>query len=110
MNVSALLSGQADLGCGRVARHSPLESELQDLTSILVVVADNHEALIASTDLELSATITRNRNLVLIARQFIWMELFTQRVSTRLDPDQMLGLDPEDRKFFEGISSRSQGD
>jgi len=108
VDVSALLSGQADLGCGRVAHHSPLESELQDLTSILVVVADNNEALIASTDLEMSATITKNRNLVLIARQFIWMELFTQRVSTRLDPDQMLAMDPEDRKFFEGISSRSR--
>src|SRR5512133_558335 len=52
VNVSALLSGQAELGCGRVAHHSPLESQLQDLTSVLVVVADNHEALIASTDME----------------------------------------------------------
>ncbi len=104
VQISALLSGSGELGCGRVAHHSALESELQDLTSILIVVADNREALIASADTEMSATITLNRNLVLIARQFIWMELFTQRVSTRLDPEQMRKMDPEDRQFFKRLS------
>jgi Cd2+/Zn2+-exporting ATPase len=104
--ISTLLSGEGELTCGRVARHSSLERELQDLTQILVVVADNKETLIASTDYDMSATITGNRNLVMIARQFIWMELFTQRVSTRLGPEQFKYLEPEDRLFFEGLSPR----
>jgi HTH-type transcriptional regulator, sugar sensing transcriptional regulator len=104
--ISTLLSGEGELTCGRVARHSSLERELQDLTQILVVVADNKETLIASTDYDMSATITGNRNLVMIARQFIWMELFTQRVSTRLGPEQFKYLEPEDRLFFEGLAPR----
>ncbi len=106
VSISALLSGQGQLDCGRVAYHSPLESELQDLSRILVVVADNQETLIARDDLDTSATITRNRNLVLIARQFVWMELFTQRIYTFLDPDQLTRMEPEDRKIFAGFSSR----
>lgn len=102
--ISALLTGEGELGCGQVARHPPLESELQELTGSLVVVADGGEALIASTDLEMTATITRNRNLVLIARQFVWMELFAQRVYTRLGPDLLAQLEAEDRRVFEGFS------
>ncbi len=110
IQISALLSGEGELNCGRVAHHSPLESEIQGLSQILVVVADNQETLIASTDLEMSATITRNRNLVLIARQFIWMELFTQRVYSWLDPDQLMRMDPEDRQFFEGLAPKQKKD
>jgi Cd2+/Zn2+-exporting ATPase len=106
VRVSALLLGKGELGCGQVSHHSQLESELQDLTSVLVVVADNDEALIASGEAESSATITRNRNLVLISRQFIWMELFAQRVSTRLKADQLEDLDPQDRQFFASFSPR----
>lgn len=102
--VNALLTGEGELGCGEVARHPPLESELHELTDSLVVVADEHELLIASTDLEMTATITRNRNLVLIAHQFVWMELFAQRIFTRLGPDLLGRLDPEDRQVFEGFS------
>jgi len=102
--VSALLTGEGELGCGQVARHPPLESELQELTGNLVVVVDGGEALIASTDLEMTATITRNRNLVLIARQFVWMELFAQRVYTRLGPDLLARLETEDRRVFEEFS------
>jgi len=36
-----------------------------------------------------------------IARQFVWMELFTQRISTRLGAELLDRLDPEDRKIFE---------
>jgi len=99
--VSTLLTGSASLDCGQVARHPPLESKLQGLTGMPVVVADRDEALIASTDADMSATITSNRNLVLIARQFVWMELFTQRISTRLGAELLDRLDPEDRKIFE---------
>ncbi|MCL4562576.1 MAG: TrmB family transcriptional regulator [Chloroflexi bacterium] len=106
VSISALLTGEGQLSCGRTAYHSPIESELQDLTRDLVVVVDNQEALIARTDLEMSATITRNRNLVLISRQFVWMELFTQRIYTFLDPAQLTRMDPEDRQFFAGLSPR----
>jgi sugar-specific transcriptional regulator TrmB len=99
--VSTLLTGTAPLDCGQVARHPPLESQLQGLTGMLVVVVDRDEALIASTDADMSATITSNRNLVLIARQFVWMELFTQRISARIGADLLERLDPEDRKIFD---------
>lgn len=101
LNVSTLLTGTAELDLGQVARHPPLESELQGLTHTLVVVADHQEALIASAEGEMVATITNNANLVLIARQFIWMELFTQRISARLGADLLARLDPDDRKIFE---------
>jgi sugar-specific transcriptional regulator TrmB len=99
--VSILLTGTASLDCGQVARHPPLESKLQGLTGMLVVVVDRDEALIASTDADMLATITSNRNLVLIARQFVWMELFTQRISSRLGTDLLARLDPDDRKIFD---------
>ncbi|MFN2242433.1 MAG: hypothetical protein ACK2U2_09110, partial [Anaerolineae bacterium] len=89
--------------CGRVARHAPLESELQELTDTLMVVADGQEVLIARTDAETQATITRNANLVLIARQFIWMELFAQRIHARLGADLLARLDPTDRAIFDSL-------
>jgi Cd2+/Zn2+-exporting ATPase len=106
--ISTLLTGTAALDCGQVARHPPLESKLQGLTGMLVVVVDHDEALIASADTDMFATITSNRNLVLIARQFVWMELFTQRISARLGPDLLARLDPEDRKIFDPASAASE--
>jgi Cd2+/Zn2+-exporting ATPase len=85
---------------GRVARHPPLESELQELTNTLAVVVDNRQVLIANTEFETTATITSNRNLVLMARQLVWMELFTQRVRSRIGPELLERLDPEDRQIF----------
>jgi Cd2+/Zn2+-exporting ATPase len=108
LEISTLLTGNADLDCGRVARHPPLESELQELTDTLVVVADGQEALIASTHTETTATITRNRDLVLITRQFVWMELFTQRIYARLGPDLLAQLDPEDRRIFESLAKQEE--
>lgn len=105
--VGSLLTGQGELDCGQVGRHPPVESKVQELTGALIVVADSQEALIASTDLEMTATITRNRNLVHIARQFVWMELFAQRLYTqlrRLGADVLESLTPEDRQVFEGFS------
>ena len=105
IRVSTLLTGYGELNCGRVTRHPPLESELQGLVDILVVVVDNRQVLIASTELEAAATITNNRHLVLIARQFVWMELFTQRIYTRLGDELLARLDPEDRRIFESFSA-----
>ncbi len=103
IDVSALLTGGQDLPVGRVARHPPLESEIQELIGTLLVVTDRREALIASTERETTATITRNANLVLIARQFVWMELFTQRIYERLGGELLERLDPEDREIFESL-------
>jgi sugar-specific transcriptional regulator TrmB len=104
VGVRALLTGEADLDCGQTARHAPLESELQELTGALMVVVDGREVLIARSDAETTtATITRNSNLVLIARQFVWMELFAQRIYGRLGPDLLARLDPSDRRVFESL-------
>lgn len=92
--VSALLTGAGDLPCGHVARHPPLESELQAVTTLLLVVADGKTCLVAHSGEEM-ATITSNRHLVFIARQFVWMELFTQRLNERLGPDLLGMLDAE---------------
>jgi HTH-type transcriptional regulator, sugar sensing transcriptional regulator len=98
---SALLTGSGELGCGDVVRHPPLESELQELDRMMVLVVDNQQVLIANRDHEVTATITRNMNLVLIARQFVWMELFAQRIYSRMGPDLLQRLDPDDRRILE---------
>lgn len=99
---NTLLTGERDLEYGAVVRHPPLESELQGLTNTLLMVVDSHEVLIANTGH--LATITRNSNLVLIARQFVWMELFTQRIYARIGNDLLERLDPADRQIFESLS------
>lgn len=104
VEVSSLLTGNAELGCGRVAHHPPLESELQQLTSTLMVVVDGSEVLVSSSNIETTATVTRNQNLVLIARQFIWMELFAQRVYAQLGAEMLARLQPEDRRIFESLA------
>lgn len=106
IRVSTLLTGDAELDCGQNARHSPLESELQELTGTLLVVVDGREVLIARSDTEMRATVTRNPNLVLIARQFVWMELFAQRIHGRLGSELLARLDPEDRRIFESLTAQ----
>jgi len=101
VSIGVLLTGSGELECGQVARHPPRESELQELTHSLIVVADNRESLVAGMGVETTATVTRNRNLVMIARQFVWMELFAQRVYTQLGADLLAHLDPDDRRVFE---------
>ncbi len=104
LSLGTLLTGDGELALGRTARHPRRESQAQELEDTIVVVADNTEALIASTNGEMNATITRNRNLVLIARQFVWMELFAQRVYTRLGPRLLARLDPDDQKILTGYA------
>lgn len=106
ISVSTLLTGERELDHGQVARHPPLESQLQELTNTLLIVVDRREALIADIHQEAMATITGNRNLVLIARQFVWMELFTQRVHAQLGLELLERLDPEDRQIFESLSQQ----
>lgn len=105
VSIYTLLTGEGSLECGQVAYHPPLESELQGITATLLVNADDREVLIAGSNprQETSATITRNQDLVLIARQFVWMEMFTQRIYARLGADLLARLDPEDREIFESL-------
>jgi Cd2+/Zn2+-exporting ATPase len=63
-------------------------------------VADEREFLIASGYQNASGTMTTNANMVMIARQFIWMELFAQRIFARIGEDLLGRLDPDDRKVL----------
>ncbi len=103
VEISALLIGAGELTCGHVAYHPPLESELHGLTGMLLIVADRAEALIAGEDHDV-ATITRNAHLVQIARQFVWMEFFTQRIYSRLGADLLERLEPQDQQIFQSLN------
>jgi Cd2+/Zn2+-exporting ATPase len=98
-----LVTGASRLDFGQVAYHPPLESELHGLTGMLLIVADQAEVLIAGRDRAAPTTITRNANLVAIARQFVWMEFFTGRLYTRLGPELLDRLEPQDRRIFESL-------
>ncbi|MGD2161919.1 MAG: helix-turn-helix domain-containing protein [Anaerolineales bacterium] len=105
LSVRVLLTGEGTLACGEVAYHPPLESELQELTHTLVVVSDDSQSLISNMDVEVSATATTNRKIVAITRQFIWMEMFTQRIATRLGDELLDRLPAEDRAVFKSLST-----
>jgi len=108
--LSILLTGQDPFYLGNVARHPPLESEVQELTDTLMLVTDQREALIADVSQEAYATITNSHNLVVISRQFIWMELFAQRIYQQLGADMIERLAPEDREIFESLGSAEGSD
>ncbi len=95
-----ILTGQAPFELGQVVRHPKRETELHRMQETLIVVADEREFLIASGHTLTAATVTTNANMVLIARQFIWMELFAQRIFARLGPDLLERLAPEDRQVI----------
>ena len=97
VQVGAMLTGSCDFSIGQVVRHPPHETEIHGMRETLVVVVDEHEFLIASGHQTTSGTMTTNANMVMIARQFIWMELFAQRIFARLGADMLAHLDPEDR-------------
>jgi sugar-specific transcriptional regulator TrmB len=107
LSVGALLTGSGDLDCEQVSHHPPAESEIQGLENMLVVVVDGQECLIADLGQDMSATVTTNKNLVLISRQFIWMELFAQRVYERLDPSLLDLLDQADQQLLLSFSNNT---
>ncbi len=76
---------------------------------MLLIVVDGAEALIAGVDHD-TATITRNTHLVGIARQFVWMEFFTQRLYARLGNDLLQRLDPQDRRIFDSLNALKGSD
>ena len=98
-----LATGQAPIEHGNLVYHPPLESEIQGLTDTLLVLVDQSEVLIANTSDEAKATITSNPNLIMIARQFIWMEFFTQRIYAQIGDELLAKLDPADREIFNSI-------
>jgi len=106
-SVGALLTGQGELACDQVSYHPPEESEIQGMEHMLVVVVDGQECLIANLERDMTATVTTNKNLVLISRQFVWMELFAQRVYERLDPAQLDRVDQEDKQLLLSFSNKS---
>ena len=105
VSVRAVLTGSGSLHVGQSVRHPPLESELQNLTRLLVVLVDDRQALIADLDTEATATITNNPNLVMIAHQFVWMEMFAQRIHAKIGPQLLGQLDPQDREILEGYAT-----
>jgi sugar-specific transcriptional regulator TrmB len=108
LKVGALLTGSGELDCEQVSYHPPFESELQELEAMLVVVVDNQECLIANLNHDVKATITRNKNLVLITRQFVWMELFAQRIYKRLTPDLLAQLELSDREVLQSFAIKGK--
>jgi len=100
LTLNFLLTGEAKLPFGNVTYHPPFESQLQELHNTLLVVVDNRSVLISSTGPDNLTTITNNRNLVLIARQFVWMELFAQRIASQLSAESIDMLNPQDQKII----------
>lgn len=100
VSLGVILTGDAPFDLGQVVRHPKRETELHRMEESLIVVADEAQFLIASGHTFTSATMTTNPNMVLIARQFIWMELFAQRIFARLGPDLLARLSPEDQQVL----------
>jgi Cd2+/Zn2+-exporting ATPase len=100
VKLGVILTGDADFTAGQVVRHPHRETELHRMEETLIVVADEREFLIASGHTTTSTTVTTNENMVLIARQFIWMELFAQRIFSRMGDHLLELLDPEDRQVL----------
>lgn len=103
----------------QVAVHPRRESEIQNLSSILLICVDDQECLIANTDgisdqsrvpqdWETSATVTNNGSLIFIVNQFVWMELFTQRIRTKIGKDLINRLDPEDQLLLTEAETKTQ--
>lgn len=108
VQVGVILTGAGDLACKQVFYHPQAESELQGLEDMLVVVVDNQECLIANLTADSKATITKNKNLVIVTRQFVWMELFAQKINKQLDAADILKLDEGDRRILETFSNRGE--
>ena len=110
IDLNILQTGVKQIPYGKVAYHPPLESELQGLTDTLLLIVDNQEVLISGQGIETRATITSNPNTILIARQFVWMEFFTQRIYAQIGPDLLDRLTVEDRKIFESLATPQRED
>lgn len=97
-----LLSGDAEVGFGEVIRHPRAESALQKTGQSLVMVTDGSQCLIGGTGSSETCIWTGNRHVVFIARQFIWQEVFTQKVLERLGQEVFGVLSEDERKAILG--------
>ena len=105
MSIGALLTGEEKLGIGQVSYHPPRESQLHKLADSLIVVVDEREVLIASSQpTSYTATVTTNANMVQIGRQFVWMELFAHRIFSQLGADILDRLPADDRQVLESVA------
>lgn len=102
VRVRLLLSGEAEIDFGDIIRHPQTESALQQLGGSLVLVADGSQCLIGGTVGEETCIWTGNRHVVFIARQYIWQEVFTQKVSSRLGKEVHTLLSPDERREILG--------
>jgi len=106
--LGALLTGEAPLEVGVTIHHPPHETALHNLGDSLVVVTDEREVLIASTQgTEYTATITANNNMVRISRQFVWMELFAHRIFSRLPAEALQQLSDDERAALQTVTGWS---
>lgn len=110
VTLGVMLTGRARFDHGQVVRHPQHETAIHHMEETLIVVADEREFLIAGGHATTSATVTTNQNMVLIARQFIWMELFAQRIFARLGPDLLDRLTEADRNVLAGIDELRAND
>lgn len=102
VRVRMLLSGDAEVSFGEVIRHPRAESALQKTGQSLVLVTDDSQCLIGGTGINETCIWTGNRHVVFIARQFIWQEVFTQKVLERLGKEVFGALSEEERKAVLG--------
>ncbi len=102
VKVRMLLSGDAEVGFGEVIRHPRAESVLQKTGQSLVLVSDGSQCLIGGTGASETCIWTGNRHVVFIARQFIWQEVFTQKVLERLGQEILSVLSEDERKAVLG--------
>ena len=100
LTINILTTGELTPQIGTITHHPPLESQLQGLEDTLLLLVDNQEVLIANTSNDPNATITTNTNLILIARQFMWMEVFTQRILSKFGREIVDELDMQDREIL----------
>jgi sugar-specific transcriptional regulator TrmB len=106
VRLGTVVAGQADAPCGFSVRHPPIESELQQLDRLLLIVRDTEEVLIADLRSEGTATLTTNSHMVHIAAQFVWMELLTQRLVSSGAPDPLASLSEPDRRELTKLGDR----
>jgi Cd2+/Zn2+-exporting ATPase len=104
VHVRLLLFGEAEVNFGQVVHHPQDESAWQQLGGTLVIVADNDCLIGGSADGE-TCIWTGNQQVVFVARQFIWQEIFTQRVLSRLGKEVQTLFTPEERQEILGESA-----
>ncbi|MEA4884192.1 MAG: helix-turn-helix domain-containing protein [Clostridia bacterium] len=104
VRVRALLSGEAEIDFGDAIRHPQAESSLQQLGGSLVIVSDGGECLIGGDSAGETCVWTGNRHVVFIAQQYIWQEVFSQRVFSRLGKEINTLFSAEERREILGES------